>query len=88
MTAPRFRARTFRRIYKKLPGGVTKLRYERRKPRKARCSDCGKSLHGIKGDISVRIRRLAKSEKRPERMYGGNLCSKCSREKIKERIRG
>jgi large subunit ribosomal protein L34e len=87
MPAPRFRSRTFRRIHKKLPSGKTKLFYKRRKPKKAHCASCGKVLHGVPRELSYKIRTLAKTKKRPERPYGGVLCSSCTREFIKQKIR-
>ena len=43
---------------------------------------------GTPRDIPAKIKKLAKTEKRPERPYGGNLCSKCTRAKIKSKVSG
>ncbi len=87
MPAPRFRSRTFRRIHKRVPGGQTKLVYERRKPKKAHCASCGKVLHGIPRELPYKMKNLAKTKKRPQRFYGGVLCSYCTKELIKQKIR-
>ena len=81
------RSRTFRRVFVKLPGGSTALRYKRRKPSKAQCAGCGRNLSGVPRDIPSKIHNLPKTKKRPERPFGGVLCSRCSRAKILEMIR-
>ena len=87
MTAPRLRSRSLRRVYKKLPGGRLTIHYERRKPGKAKCANCGVPLLGVPRKRVVEIKKLAKTERRPERPFGGNLCSRCLREKIVEIVR-
>jgi large subunit ribosomal protein L34e len=87
MPAPRFRSRTFKRVHKKLPGGKTKLFYLKRKPKKAHCASCGKILHGVPHELPYKMRTMAKTKKRPERIYGGVFCSKCTREIIKQKLR-
>jgi large subunit ribosomal protein L34e len=44
-------------------------------------------LQGIPRLRAVEIRKLPKSKKRPERPYGGYLCSECMRELFKEKAR-
>lgn len=86
MPRPNKRSRTLRRIFRKTPSG-TRLVYSKRKPSKAICSGCGDVLPGVMNERPYKMRTAAKSKKRPERPYGGNLCSKCMREKIRESIR-
>lgn len=50
----------------------------------AHCAICKKQLHGVP---RKNHRKLSKSEKKPNRIFGGYLCSSCSREKLKEKIR-
>ncbi len=78
-----FKSRTFRRIFKKLPGGTTKLRYEQRKPQVAHCGRCGAQLHGMPRVRAQVLATMPKSQKRPERPFGGVLCSRCLRDMIK-----
>jgi large subunit ribosomal protein L34e len=87
MPQPRFRSRSFRRIKKKLPGGKTVTRYEKRNPKIAKCANCKKELKGIPRERPYKMQKLGISKKRPERPYGGYLCSKCSRELIKKEAR-
>lgn len=81
------KSRTFRRVNVKTPGGKTILSYRKRKPSKAKCSNCGKVLSGVPRARDYKIQNMAKTEKRPSRAYGGNMCSKCSRDLIKEKAR-
>ena len=87
MPEPRFRSRSFRRVKKRLPGGDTVLRHEKRKPKVARCSNCGTELKGTPRERPHKMQKLGITKKRPQRPYGGNLCSKCSRAKIKNEAR-
>lgn len=87
MPRRRLRSRSLRRIYVKLPGGSTVLRYARRKPSHAQCAGCKKNLSGVPRLSSTKMHNLAKTKKRPERPFGGVYCSRCSRAKILEMIR-
>ncbi len=87
MVRPALRSRSFRRIKKKLPGGAFITHYLKRKPSVAKCSTCGKRLHGVKSERPVVMKKFSKTKKTPSRPYGGKLCSKCTRNKIKEKVR-
>jgi large subunit ribosomal protein L34e len=87
MPRPSRRSRSLRRVHKKLPGGSTKLFYDKRKPRVAHCSKCGIELKGIPRLRPFKARNLSKTKKRPERAYGGFLCGTCLREKLKQEAR-
>lgn len=78
------KSRTFRRIFKKITGNKVIVRYEKRKPSKAKCGNCGARLKGVPRERPYKMRNMAKTKKRPSRPFGGVLCSKCAREKIKE----
>ncbi|WP_373286765.1 hypothetical protein [Sulfodiicoccus acidiphilus] len=47
----------------------------------ARCSSCGKPLRGVRDSG-------AKTEKRPERPFGGYLCHRCLEAAIRAGVRG
>lgn len=79
MTAPRFRNKTYRKVSVKVPGGKTVKQFKRRKPSKAVCGVCGKVLAGVPRERPTKMKNMPKTAKRPERPYGGVLCSKCSR---------
>jgi large subunit ribosomal protein L34e len=87
MPRPALRSRSFVRKTIKTPGGALRIHYTKRKPSPAVCANCKKPLHGVPRRRGIDIGKLAKSHKRPERPYGGNLCSACMREKIKSSIR-
>ena len=80
--AVKHKSRSLRRVSRKLPGGKVTIQYKRRKPSRAKCSDCGKPLMGVPRELPSKMKTLSKTEKRPERPYGGVLCSKCMRSKI------
>lgn len=87
MPSPRRRSTHQRRIMRRTPGGVLRVRYDKRKPGKARCGECGKELTGVARELPYIMRNLPKSAKNVTRPYGGNLCFECSREVLKEKAR-
>ena len=86
MPRPSRRSRTLRRVYKRVTKGV-KLVYEKRKPKKSHCAGCNAVLMGVPSERPYKIRTMPKSQKRPERMFGGVLCSKCAKMEIIKRNR-
>jgi len=81
------RSRTFRRVYVKTISGKNVLHYKRRKPKIAHCANCGKVLHGIPRELPYKMRNMPKSQKRPERIFGGTLCPACTKYELIKRIR-
>jgi large subunit ribosomal protein L34e len=79
MPAPRTRSRSLRKIFVKTPGGKTTIHYKRRKPKAAHCGKCGAVLKGVARERPYKMRKMAKSKKRPSRPYGGILCTRCMR---------
>ena len=86
MTRAMLRNKSFRKVKVKVPSGV-KIHYKRRKPSKAKCAECGKILAGVPREIPSKMQNMPKTQKRPERPYGGKLCSKCTRELMKTKVR-
>jgi len=82
MPSGKHKSRTFRRVFVRTPS-KTKLTYRRRKPSKAKCGKCGAILKGVPRDVPSKFKKIPKTKKRPERPYGGNLCSRCMREKMR-----
>lgn len=76
-----------KKIRVKLPSGRNVIKTKKEKPSAAVCAVCKKPLHGVPRKDPVQIRKLAKTERRPERAYGGYMCSACSRELFREKIR-
>ena len=87
MPRPKLRTRSRKRVSVRLPGGRTAIHYKREKPRPARCARCGGKLGGVPRLTPVEIRRLPANQRRPERIYGGQLCPRCLREALKEAAR-
>jgi len=79
----RFKSRRSKRmIFTKVPGGRTVVHFKKKKPGKAKCGGCGKILPGVPRERPYKMKNLSKTKKRPERPFGGNLCSQCMRKKI------
>jgi large subunit ribosomal protein L34e len=87
MVKRRLRSRSLKRSQKKVPGGKTVTHYRRGKPSLAKCANCGKELKGVPRLRPSDMKNLPKTKKRPERPYGGNLCSSCMREIFREKVR-
>jgi len=69
------------------PSGRLTTKIKKRRPSFAKCAYCGKQLHGVHRFTRNELRKLPKSERRPERPYGGYLCSECTRQLFRERAR-
>ena len=85
MPSGKHKSRSMRRVYTKLPGNKVVIHYKKRKPSKAECAVCGAQLHGVPRERPYKMQNMAKTKKRPSRSYGGFLCSKCMRAKLKEK---
>jgi large subunit ribosomal protein L34e len=86
MQPSKTKSRSLRRVFKRVISG-TKLSHEKRKPKQTRCAECGAKLKGVPRLTANKAKNTPKSQKRPERPYGGELCSKCTRIRIKENIK-
>jgi len=82
MPAPRLRSRTLRKVFRKTPGGTTVLHRVKRNPSKAKCGSCGVELKAVPRKTASQMKNTAKTQKRPERPFGGVLCSKCMRKHL------
>ena len=87
MTIPRYRSRTFRRVFVRTPGSDTVIQYRRRKNAKPQCATCGANLPGVARGTKNMVKALPRSARRPERPFGGKLCSACSRRAIIAKFR-
>lgn len=87
MPRPAYRSRSKRRVYVKTPGGRVVIHYESRRPGSATCAFCGKPLSGVPRLNPSGLRKLAKTEKRPQRIYGGVFCVNCLERFLKRTIR-
>ncbi|MFH0922928.1 MAG: 50S ribosomal protein L34e [Candidatus Micrarchaeota archaeon] len=57
------------------------------KPSARKCALCGTKLHGVPNKSPGDLTKLAKTEKRPERVFGGVLCSGCVTRVLIEKTR-
>ncbi len=81
------KSRKHRRIRVRTPGGKLRIIYKNKRPAKAQCGRCGVILKGVPTERNAKMMNMAKSKKRPERPYGGVLCTKCMRELMLEKAR-
>ncbi|MCA9477542.1 MAG: 50S ribosomal protein L34e [Nanoarchaeota archaeon] len=82
-----YRSRTLRRVFNRVPGGESKLVYKQRKPGVARCAQTGEPLHGIPRGTPKQLAKLSKTQKRPQRPFGGVLSSRAMRDVLKLEVR-
>ncbi len=82
---PKMRSRTVRRVFVKVPGNRVALHYRPQKPKQASCSKCAKPLHGIPRLHPTVAHHTAKTKKRPERPFAGQLCTVCMRRVFREK---
>jgi len=87
MPAGKHKSGRFRKIFVKTPGGRTTKHFRERKPSKAICSTCKKKLAGVPVQRPAKMANMPKSSKRPERPYGGVLCSSCTRRLLQQKAR-
>ena len=87
MVAGKQKSRAKRRVDVRIPSGFSVRTYRTRKPGAAICGGCHKKLQGIPHLILTKFKALAKTQKRPQRPYGGVLCSVCARKEIINKVR-
>jgi large subunit ribosomal protein L34e len=87
MPRPALRTRTIKRRNIRTPGSRNVVHYDRLvKPGEARCSACGAILPGVPRLPPSRMANTAMSKKKPNRPYGGQLCSRCLSSKIRAQV--
>ncbi len=77
----------FRKIFVRTPGGRTTVHYRERKPNRSVCGSCGIVLSGVLRERPAILKKFPKSARRPERPYGGMLCSACMRQTLRVKAR-
>ena len=82
-----YKSRSNKLKFVKTPSGRTVVQYKAKRPSKAKCASCGAILSGVPNKNPNEMKKMPKTARRPERPYGGVLCSKCTRAKIKEGAR-
>lgn len=84
---PKLRSRSQKRVRTVTPGGHKSLHIASKKHGRVACFECGTPLSGVPRVVVGRFSGLSKTKRRPERAFGGMLCPKCSRERIKASAR-
>lgn len=87
MVSGRHKSRSMRKVFRRTPSGKTVTAYKKRQPSKAKCAGCGKVLPGVARARPRKMQNMPKSAKRPERPFGGVLCSSCTRARILAKVR-
>jgi len=80
------RTNSLKKIKKRLPGGLYVIHYKKEEPSSAICAECKKHLHGVASGSFTDVKNAPRSKKKPTRLYGGNLCAACTKNKISQEI--
>jgi len=76
-----------RKTFRKSASGKKIVLFKGRKPGKPKCGLCGALLHGVPSKRIAELRKLGKTEKRPERVFGGVLCANCAQRVVIDETR-
>lgn len=76
-----------KKLARRTPSGRTSLLTKNKKPKQAHCALCRKTLHAVPRESRAGMRKLAATQRRPERAFGGVLCGNCTMNVIKTRTR-
>jgi large subunit ribosomal protein L34e len=52
-----------------------------------KCARCGREVYGTKRFLQGKMKKVSKTEKRPQRIFGGYYCANCMREILREKAR-
>ncbi len=87
MVRPGLRSGSKKRIKRRVPGGTSRTYHIKRRNYGATCPLCGRPLGGVPKDYNI-VRWGPKTVKRPERYFGGVICSTCLAAMLKLSVRG
>ena len=87
MPRPSQRVRSKKRIRKASPGGGEKTHYRQKVTSLPHCYICGKPLSGIPHLSTVEVRKLNRSKRGIQRLYGGQICPHCLKTALKQAAR-
>ncbi|RLG14556.1 MAG: 50S ribosomal protein L34e [Candidatus Nanohalarchaeota archaeon] len=80
----RFRSGTYKKIKVRLPSGRRTMHFVKRKVGPALCAVCKTKLPGVASERAAKMRKISMAKKTVSRAYGGYMCAKCLRNKIKQ----
>ncbi|MEX2725275.1 MAG: 50S ribosomal protein L34e [Candidatus Freyarchaeota archaeon] len=86
LPSPKYRSRSMLRKKVRTSGGKLVTHYRRKKANKPVCASCGALLSGCWSESVSHLK--SKTQRRPDRPYGGYLCSKCLKSFYKISVRG
>jgi len=87
MPKPSQRTRSRKRNPLKLPGSGAATHFKQERIGASHCVKCGRVLPSIPTLIPSKMRSLPASQRRLQRMYGGQLCHVCLQEALKQAVR-
>ena len=71
----------------RVPSGKVIIRTKRARISSSVCANCKKELYGMPRLHDAKFSKLAKTQKRPSRAYGGYFCANCTKDLFKEKAR-
>lgn len=86
MVRPSKRSHSEARIKTRIPGNKMKIHYIRRRPKYATCPITNDKLHGVPRLRPAQLRKLSKTQRRPNRPYGGRISHKSLSNAIQEKV--
>ena len=86
MPFPRQRSTSYKKRSRRTPSGRKVMHYSQAPGSKHTCAICTSVLRGV-ARKNKRLPRLTKTQRRPERKFGGILCANCVEQIIKEKTR-
>ena len=79
--------KSMKRVRKKTVTGRNVFVYRKNRVSGSVCGNCGKELHGMPKLNKSLLAKLSKTEKRPNRKFGGYYCARCTKEILKVEAR-
>ncbi len=87
MPRPSQRTRSRKHSPKRLPGGDATIHFKKEKVKASRCARCDRILAGVPRLPQSKTGKLTASQKRIQRVYGGQLCHVCLQDLLKHAVR-
>ena len=85
---PGWRSNSVKKMKKRLPSGKSVVHLKKEKPGRPTCSGCSGELHGLPRLKPIRMANITKSKRTINRMFGSDLCGKCTKSVLKSSVRG
>lgn len=69
------------------PSGKKVFHKKREKSKLQTCAGCGQVLHGVPRAVSSEMKNFSKTERGPNRIFGGQYCGGCTKGILREKAR-